>query len=274
MILLVSSAKDLASSNIKKQVLEHYPFERTSQIFDQTPVYSAEINGREVKLITLQEETIKAQNLTEQFSDLSLVVFISRHSSQSGTPTLSVHTPGNLGPAELGGLPRNVSISPATAMRDALKALLRYQVDMCLEYEVSYECTHHGPSLNVPAMFVELGSSPEQWCDMNAAEAVAHAAIEAIAKHGSTQNTAALGIGGTHYNRRFTQMALDGEVIFGHMIPKYALSYVDSEILIQCVKKTLEKVTCAVLDWKGIRSENKSELLASLQDTGLSSRRL
>ena len=150
MILLVSSAKDLASSNIKKQVLEHYPFERTSQIFDQTPVYSAEINGREVKLITLQEETIKAQNLPERFSDLSLIVFISRHSSQSGTPTLSVHTPGNLGPAELGGLPRNVSISPATAMRDALKALLRYQVDMCLEYEVSYECTHHGPSLNVP----------------------------------------------------------------------------------------------------------------------------
>jgi D-aminoacyl-tRNA deacylase len=227
------------------------------------------INRKEVKLITLAEEAVNAQYLPEHFADLSLIIFISRHSSQSGKPTLSVHTPGNLGPAELGGLPRNVSISPATAMRDALKALRRYQVGKCLDYEVSYECTHHGPSLNVPAMFVELGSSLEQWLDLNAAEAVAHAAIEAIAKYGSTQSTAVLGIGGTHYNRRFTQMAFDGEVIFGHMIPKYALDYVDSEILNQCVKKTMEKVTCAILDWKGIQSENKSKLIAALLDIGL-----
>ena len=44
-------------------------------------------------------------------------------------------------------------------MRDALKALLHYKEELNLDYEVSYECTHHGPSLNVPAMFVELGSS-------------------------------------------------------------------------------------------------------------------
>jgi D-aminoacyl-tRNA deacylase len=269
MILIVSSAKDLASSNIKKQVLNHYPFERTDLTFHKNPVFSAVINRKEVKLITLAEEAINAQYLPDHFADLRLIIFISRHSSQSGKPTLSVHTPGNLGPAELGGLPRNVSISPATAMRDALIALRRYQVDKCLDYEVSYECTHHGPSLNVPAMFVELGSTLEQWLDLNAAEAVAHAAIEAIAKYGSTQDTAVLGIGGTHYNRRFTQMALDGEVIFGHMIPKYALDYVDSEILNQCVMKTMEKVTRVILDWKGIQSENKSRLIAALQDIGL-----
>ncbi len=60
---------------------------------------------------------------------------------------------------------------------------------MKLDYEVSYECTHHGPSLNVPAMFVELGSSEKQWNDSRAAEAVAHAAMEAIAKFEPFQST-------------------------------------------------------------------------------------
>lgn len=269
MILIVSSRKDPAGSNIKQQVLNNYPFNETGETFQENPVYSANVQGKEVRLITLNEETINAQYLPKDFTNLSLIVFISRHSSQSGTPTLSVHTPGNFGPAELGGFPRSVSVSPATAMRDALKALLRYRIEMNLNYEVSYECTHHGPSLIVPTMFVELGSSPPQWDDMKAAEAVAHATVEAISKFSSTQNYAAIGIGGTHYNQSFTRMALDGDAIFSHMIPKYAIVYADSEILSQCVEKTVEKVNCAVLDWKGIRSENKASLISSLQDIKL-----
>ncbi len=269
MILLVSSGKDIASLNIKAQVLGHYEFESTESTFQKNPVYSATIGGKEVRLITLAEEAIAAQYLPEYFADLNLVVFITRHSSQSGKPTLSVHTPGNLGPAELGGLPRNVSVSAASAMRDALKALRNYSEEECPGYEVSYEGTHHGPSLNLPSMFVELGSSLEQWHDSKAAEVVAHASVEAIMKFGKTENTAALGIGGPHYNRRFTKMALNDEEIFGHMIPKYALPYTDPDILNQCIEKTLEKVTHAVLDWKGIPSEEKPRLLDALKEIGL-----
>ena len=123
----------------------------------------------------MKDETVYAQNLPEHFPNPELIVFLSRHSSQSGTPTLSVHTPGNFAEAELGGLPRTVSVCPATAMRDALKALAQFKTVMQLDYEVSYECTHHGPSLNVPTMFVEFGSSPQQWNDTKAAEAVAKA---------------------------------------------------------------------------------------------------
>jgi D-aminoacyl-tRNA deacylase len=269
MILIVSSRKDTAGLNIKRQVLKNYPFNETEETYQENPVFYTKLQGAEVKLITLNEESIKAQYLSDHFHNLSLVVFISRHSSQSGTPTLSVHTPGNFGPAELGGLPRCVSISPATAMRDTLAALLRYRAVSSAEYEVCYECTHHGPSLNAPTMFVELGSSPPQWSDMDAAETVAHATMDAISKFGRTQNSAALGIGGTHYNQRFTRMALEGKAIFSHMIPKYAVGYADSEILSQCVEKTVEKVDCALLDWKGIRSENKENLISSLQEIRL-----
>jgi D-aminoacyl-tRNA deacylase len=274
MILLVASRTDTASLNIAKHILNHYPFSITSETFQENPTFSADINGKKVTFIMLNDEAINAQHLPDSFTHLSLIVFISRHSSTSGMPTLSVHTPGNLGEAELGGLPKQVSISPATAMLNALKALMLFKEGMKLDYEVSYECTHHGPSLDVPAMFVELGSSPKQWSDSKAAEAVAHAAMSAIGKFGVSEKTAVLGIGGTHYNQRFTRMAVDGEAVFGHMIPKYAVPLVDAEILRQCVEKTVEKVDCAVLDWKGIKSADKANLLAALQEIGLSYKKI
>jgi len=270
MILLVASREDTAGLNIVKQVLNHYPFSITGETFQENPIFSADINRKKVTLVILNEEAINAQQLPDNFANLSLIVFISRHSSTSGTPTLSVHTPGNFGEAELGGLPRKISISPATAMRNALKALMFFKEGMELDYEVSYECTHHGPSLDVPAMFVELGSSPKQWRDSKAAEAVAHATMSAIGKFGVSEKTAVLGIGGTHYNQRFTRMAVDDEAVFGHMIPKYAVPWVDSEMLCQCVEKTVEKVNCAILDWKGIKSADKPQLLKALKEIGLS----
>ncbi|MGA3061367.1 MAG: D-aminoacyl-tRNA deacylase [Candidatus Bathyarchaeia archaeon] len=269
MILIVASKKDTAGLTIKQEILNHYPLSKTAQTFQQNPIFNAEINGKNVTLATLNEESVNAQNLPESFPEAKLIVFISRHSSASGKPTLSVHTPGNFAEAGLGGLPRTVSVSPATAMRDALQALFHYKEELSLNYEVSYECTHHGPSLNVPTLFVELGSSPAQWSDSKAAQAVAHSAICAIANFSTHADSAVLGIGGTHYNQKFTHMALSGEAIFGHMIPKYAVSMIDSEILAQCIKKTLEKVSSAILDWKGIRSQDKPKLLSALQDVGL-----
>jgi D-aminoacyl-tRNA deacylase len=118
-------------------------------------------------------------------------------------------------------------------------------------------------------MFVELGSSPKQWRDSVAAEAVAHAALSAIGKFTTSENTAVLGIGGTHYNQRFTRMTLDDEALFGHMIAKYAVPMVDTVMLQQCVDKTLEKVEYALLDWKGIKSADKPKLLKALDEIGL-----
>jgi D-aminoacyl-tRNA deacylase len=233
-------------------------------MFQGNPVYEANIGDREVKLATSNQEPVYLQNLTDYFVGVELAVFISRHSSESGTPTLSVHTPGNLGDAELGGLPKIVSVSPANAMRDALMVMAKLKANMRLEYEVSYECTHHGPSLNVPTMFAELGSSPKQWSDSKAAEAVAHAVVNAISNFGKSKAAAVIGIGGPHYNAKFTRIALENEIAFSHIIPKYAIPYVDVEILKQCVEKTLEKVEFAILDWKGIKGEYKSKIVEML----------
>jgi D-aminoacyl-tRNA deacylase len=269
MILIVASNKDIASLNIKEQILKHYPFREIAKEFHGSPAFVANIKGKKVSLITLNEESVRAQSLPEEFPQAKLIVFISRHSSQSGKPTLSVHTPGNFGNAELGGLPRVISVSPALTMKNVLKELMHFKEQLNINYDVSFECTHHGPSLNLPTMFVELGSSEMQWNDPKAAEAVAHSAISAIANFEASTTPVVLGIGGTHYNQKFTLMSLVGEAVFGHIIPKYSISIIDVEMLHQCVEKTLEKVSLAVLDWKGIKSFDKPNLLLKLETVGL-----
>ena len=96
-------------------------------------------------------------------------------------------------------------------MQIALEALSKLKTERCLDYEVSYECTHHGPSILVPTMFVELGSSEKQWCDLAAAEVVALAAMSSVAHFDSQDEAAAtcIGIGGTHYNQKFTQYGFE-----------------------------------------------------------------
>jgi D-aminoacyl-tRNA deacylase len=91
--------------------------------------------------------------------------------------------------------------------------------------------------------------------------------MEAISKLAESSTKTVLGIGGPHYNSKFAKLALDSDIAFGHMIPKYALPYVDAQILKQCIERTSEKVEHAVLDWKGIKGENKQPLVTMLEET-------
>jgi D-aminoacyl-tRNA deacylase len=126
-------------------------------------------------------------------------------------------------------------------MKDALLEMAKLKEEMELNYEVSYECTHHGPSLDVPTMFAELGSSLKQWKDVKAAEVVAHAAMTAVSKRSS----------------------------YPTMIPKYAIPQVDAEIIKQCVERTMENVDSAILDWKGIKGADKNKIVTALGEIGV-----
>jgi D-tyrosyl-tRNA(Tyr) deacylase len=53
------------------------------------------------------------------------------------------------------------------------------------------------------------------------------------------------------------------------MIPKYAVHLVDAEMLRQCVERTLEKGDQAILDWKGIKGEDKPKILSALAEIDL-----
>jgi D-aminoacyl-tRNA deacylase len=269
--LFIASTKDPAGMNIANQLIDHYNFKKLSETFHDNPVYTKRFQNKETKLLFVNTEIVDTQFL-ENLPSPQLIVFLSRHSSAKAIPTLSVHTPGNIAETKFGGKPRTVSTSPAAAMKNALSEMAKLARERGLDYEVSYECTHHGPSLNTPSMFAELGSSPKQWKDVKAAEVVAHAAVAALSE--STSRSAVLGIGGPHYNKKFTRMALTNQVAFGHIIPKYALSEVDAEMVKQCIERTVENVDSAILDWKGIKGEHKLKLVATLEALDISTEKV
>jgi D-aminoacyl-tRNA deacylase len=271
LIVFISSTKDMAGMNIAKQLIDNYSFEKLSETFHNNPVYSKTLHTKETKLFFVNTEIVDTQFLCSLFAP-HLIIFLSRHSSAKGIPTLSVHTPGNLSEAKFGGKPRTVSISPAGAMKNALLEMAKLVNERKLDYEVSYECTHHGPSLSSPAMFVELGSSMKQWKDTKAAGVVADAAVAAVSECSGC--SAALGIGGPHYNKKFTKLALSTQRAFGHMIPKYALGEVDAEIIRQCVERTLEPLDSVILDWKGIKGEHKSKIVTALETLDIRSEKI
>jgi D-aminoacyl-tRNA deacylase len=268
LILFVASTKDTAGMNIAKQFIDRHNFEQLQETFHNNPIYTKTLHNKETKLLFVNTDIVDTQFLGDPFSP-DLFVFLSRHSSASGIPTLSVHAPGNLAEAKFGGKPKTVSIAPAAAMKNALSEMAKLKTEKGLNYEVSYECTHHGPSLTAPAMFVEVGSSPKQWKDTEAAEVVADAAVAAVSECPSC--SVALGIGGPHYNKKFTKLALTTNWAFGHMIPKYTLDRVDTETIRQCIERTVGTVDSAVLDWKGIKAEHKPEIVAALEKLGVPS---
>ena len=151
--------------------------------------------------------------------------------------TIRTHTTGNFGDALYGGYARTLSKAPALHMLKALKTLKEIRDEKNLPYDVTYEVTHHGPTLNTPVMFVESGSTEEEWTDEEALEAVAEAIVASLEPEKTDK--VAIGVGAGHYAPDFTRLALEENVAFGHMAPKYVAEFLDEAMLIQMVEKTV-----------------------------------
>lgn len=261
----------MASSNIASHIISLYRFEKAAE-HDGPPMYRGVLGGKDVGLVIVEGELVYLQDFP-MFSSAELVVFVSRHQSRSGVPLLSVHVPGNLFHADFGGVSGKVSVAPANAMRAAILEMERQRTRLELEeFRVYYEGTHHGPSLDVPALFVEIGSTEKEWAIPKAGEAVAHAAIAAVTNKEGVE--AAVGIGGSHCNSRLTNHGLRSPVAFGHIIPSYAFEGLTPEIVSLCVERTLEKNPTLVLDWKGIDGRQRDGLMKILDQLQYPVRRL
>jgi len=207
------------------------------------------------------------ENLEDQFGSCSYV-FISRHRAESGVPSLTAHFTGNFGPAVFGGRPSEVSYYCPSLLKNYFLALNSLTDDVTGVFQLTLEATHHGPtSLNSPVLFVELGSTEEQWRDPKAAEKVARALFHGISDNRS-YGRCALGIGGTHYPEKFNRMLLDTDIAFGPIIPKYSLMFFNEDILGQLLKKSMEPITLAVVDAKGL-GKFKETVNGILQTSGL-----
>jgi D-tyrosyl-tRNA(Tyr) deacylase len=148
------------------------------------------------------------------------VAFPSIHRSERSVPCLTVHPLGNPGPrAEVGGAPRQLVPTDPPRMAAALRGLA--ELAERLGVPVSYEATHHGPALELPAFFAEVGETVDPGVARDAARAVGETLRDLVVE---STDRPALAVGGGHYAPRFTDLALGRRWAFGHILSRYALA--------------------------------------------------
>ena len=246
---IIYSSKDTAGLNIAEALIEK-GFQITDGIFEGNPVYKK----GEWELIQTNSELVYAEHLNEL--NYEKIIFASRHRAASGKPTLTTHVCGNFGPNDLGGEKGKLSKADASLMYKIFKQIKNN--NPFANYAVSLEATHHGPFINIPHCWVELGSTEEQWKDKEAAEFLAECIIKGIKLNDIAP--VAIGLGGNHYVSKITQY--EGEYAFGHIMPKYAQAYFNKKMLEQMIKQTTPEPEYIVIDKRGIAQQSKVRELA------------
>ena len=259
MHLIVASRADKASMSMEKYILENVPF---SEPDSDNGMY--EYGNYRLKLINerhLNYDQIPAEEkgLTPDISD---VTFLSSHSSSAEVKSLTVHPTGNFAEAILGGKEKTLSVSSPEKMTPALRMLAEaYEGN---GFEITLESTHHGPYLELPNYYIEIGTTENEWKD--------EAALRAVKEAGFTEPDTAsenfVGIGGGHYVPKITKYVMENSVNIGHLISKHDQDTITRQQIEEAVDKT-PKCRGFVMDRKGCRGPVRAIVREISDDRGI-----
>lgn len=217
--------------------------------------------------LLIEKETIFTENLDlEKINQYDFVIFASKHESAKKEKTLSVHAPGNFRNADFGGVKGKVCKSSGVFQKELLENLEKFSKEHNLnDYNITLEATHHGPLINKPCVYIEIGSTDTEWKDTKAAFVVAKTIAETIKNFKENKyREVAIGIGGPHYCPNFNKIQLKSNVALSHIIAQYNLPLTE-EIIKEAIEKTQEEVDFVILDWKGIpNSEERKRIIEIL----------
>lgn len=258
--LLVASKLDPAGYGMANYLIERYALHRIDHDLE---VYSSGT----VDLLVVEQEALTLDWLDGKFSP-EYYVFLSRHRSESRIPTLTCHTTGNFSDSnEMGGKPRELAYAYPSLQKHYMQTLWNER-SRIPDYQLVIEATHHGPtSLAKPAFFVEIGSSEKQWGDKDAIATVCDVVINTI-KSLKKYGKVGIGLGGTHYPSKFTDLLVGSDFAIASVASKHSLSYVNRQMLDQMISKSIEDVRYVFMDWKGLGKE-KDRLNDIVNDSGL-----
>jgi len=233
MRLLVTSTPDVASVNLRDRLLEMEAWEATGEWHDY-PCHRL----RDMLMVTTDTLHLRLDHADRLVAEslgveVSEVIFLSKHRAASGKPTLTMHPIGNFGKADFGGIEGTLVPASPSFLSGLLRTLAVSAKD--LPFNVSYEVTHHGPYLEVPTTYVEIGSDESKWGSLEAAKALAFSLLNCCPAEGPV----VVGVGGGHYAPRFTEVTLAKKVRFGHMVAKHVLEGKGDEDIVSDIGKAV-----------------------------------
>ncbi|RLG74069.1 MAG: D-tyrosyl-tRNA(Tyr) deacylase [Thermoprotei archaeon] len=273
--LLVYSIHDPAGVNIAENLsyLEH--FDKLAEERDRIAalLYNPDYNAY---LASFKDDIIFI-DYVDQYFDVEYYIYLSRHSSIKRIRSLTVHFTGNLSNEKLyGANPRELSKTYPPLAKAIITHIneIAKEKHLIKDYEIVYEATHHGPTnLNKPLVFVEIGSTIDEWKDKKVAEIIAEAVLKALADINSGKYmrcSGAIGVGGGHYSRKHTKYCLQSDICYSHIFSKHVLSMLSYDILEQALNKTMHPVKYAVIEKKGVKSSQRKIIESFAVNAGLS----
>ena len=276
--LIIASKKDLAGINITTHL-------------SQLGTYDFYLRD---------EDIVSDKNLNlKKINEYDFIIFASKHKSEKQDKTLSIHAPGNwrqvtsreeradldnssnsgeegrgVGGGSLnvraknfGGEPNKICPTSAQFLKQAFEKLNQnVEKHKLQDYKVTLECTHHGPLIEKPCIFMEIGATEIEWKDRRAGFVMAHTIKEIIETFKpNPYNEIAFGIGGPHYCPNFNKIQLNSNTAIGHIIPGYMLP-LKEEMIQEIIDKSTEEIDLAILDWKGIQNADIRNQIKEILD--------
>lgn len=288
--ILVASKKDPASITMAKCLIDEIGFSKFENRENQNIVgshslhRSGEKDGKNndksfdsysfknIKLhLSHNSSLLHLDNLDEIYPDSAAFVFLSKHSSESGKPTLTCHFTGNFSDTNpYGGIKRELGIAYPYIQKKYIIDVTSKQSSVS-EYDIIIEATHHGPtSLKKPSVFIEIGSTQKQWTDKKAASIVCQSVVNILTREKANPHCKSVGIafGGTHYPTKLNKLLLESEFGLASIASKHNLTAIDEFMIGQMISRSAEKVTHAIVDKKGLGKE-KNRILELINKENL-----
>ncbi|MHA1986738.1 MAG: D-aminoacyl-tRNA deacylase [Promethearchaeota archaeon] len=286
--LIITSKEDNASMNIRDKLMHSssYNFEETDFLWYEHPVFKLtnflptaeeQSNLGEVDvylgltkkpLIFLNDLKLKESKIKPDF-----LIFASRHTSKTARPAFLVHTTGNWSKeADFGGDPQALSLTSALLHKAGCISFIENDLPIKLSnFSFDVEVTHHGPTrLEIPLIFMELGSSKTEWDITDAGESVATTVINTIYNYLEIKKKGdqkiCVGFGGTHYAPNFRRLIEATNLAISFICPKYYIQELNGEMISEMIRNTTEEVDYFLIDWKGTNSADKKHLIPLLEE--------
>ncbi len=265
---LIVSTVDKASLNMASIFLEKLSYIEEKNF--PKPIVKAFLLEKLDAILTYLPDDIIYLNYLDNILDVEQYIFLSRHSSLAKIRSLTVHHTGNVTDEEIyGAKPRELCYTYPPLTRTILLNISKYarKYGISKEFEIVYEASHHGPtSLSKPLVFVEIGSSEEEWVREDAAKVNVEAIIDSLIN--VKKCSSVLGFGGGHYSRKHTKHAFETNDCYSHIFSKHSSKHLTEELIEQAINKTLTKIEKFVIEKKGVPGKVKSFILSYAEKHG------
>ncbi len=249
MPVLLFTSKNISSKNIAEEMIN------LGYEYVEKNIWQKE----DVKIVDTNADSVL--DVPTNFNT-DYIIVLSSHKSKAEQRALTAHFPGNWNNADFGGALRTLNIAYASKLKTLLQNMEKENEK--LDWEITLEADHHGPTCSVPIIFVEYGGSDKYLTDKNAARAVARAVEASIKDNRKFETIFAIGTG--HYPKELNKIELEDDIAIGHILPKYHLDSLAEDTFKQAIEKNIETIKQVWILKENINKKQKT-LIKDLCDS-------